>query len=172
MSKQLSSDQPIVERLHEADAEAFRELRLEGLNKHPEAFGASWDEEASLPISSFVKRLENSAVFGVRDAGRSLDGVVGFYVIKGAKQFHKGVLWGMYVRPEARNIGIGRALVQQVIAYAKPLVEELRLTVASSNAVACRLYSQAGFERYGVEPRALKVGGNYLDEDLMALRLQ
>ena len=172
MTKQFSSNQTNVERLCGVDAKAFRELRLEGLEKHPEAFGASWDEEVSLPPSSFVKRLDDGVVFGVKNTDQSLNGIVGFFVIGGVKQRHKGVLWGMYVRPEAQNLGVGQALVRQVIAHARPVVEELRLTVASSNEVACRLYSRAGFKKYGVEPRALKVGGNYLDEDLMALRLR
>ena len=172
MIAQLGPSQPKVERLGGADAEAFRELRLEGLKKHPEAFGASWAEEASLSTGDFERRLNSSAVFGVRNADQTLDGVVGFFVIGGEKQRHKGVLWGMYVRPEMRNLGIGWALVRQVITYAKPTVEELRLTVLPSNETARRLYSRAGFEKYGTEPRALKLGDIYLNEDLMALKLR
>jgi ribosomal protein S18 acetylase RimI-like enzyme len=84
---------------------------------------------------------------------------------------HKAVLWGMYVRPEARRTGLAAALVQHVIEHARPLVEEICLTVVASNVAARRLYSAAGFKEYGLERRALKVGREYYDEVLMALPL-
>jgi RimJ/RimL family protein N-acetyltransferase len=88
-----------------------------------------------------------------------------------AKLRHKGILWGMYVRPDGRGTGLAAALVQRVIQHARALVEEICLTVVSSNAAAYRLYSAAGFEQYGLERRALKVGNEYHDEVLMALPL-
>jgi RimJ/RimL family protein N-acetyltransferase len=63
------------------------------------------------------------------------------------------------------------SLVQRIIEQAKPRVEELCLTVVTSNTAAHRLYSAAGFEPYGLERRALKVGDEYYDELLMALVL-
>jgi RimJ/RimL family protein N-acetyltransferase len=88
-----------------------------------------------------------------------------------AKQRHKGMLWGMYVRAQARGTGLAAALVQQVAAHARPLVEQVCLTVVASNAAARRLYGAAGFEEYGLEQRALKVGTEYYDEVLMVLPL-
>lgn len=63
-------------------------------------------------------------------------------------------------------------LLQRVIEQARPLVEEIRLTVMDTNTAAHRLYSAVGFERYGLERRALKVGDDYYDDVLMALPLQ
>jgi len=34
-----------IRRLEPHDAAAYRDLRLEGLRNHPEAFGASWEDE-------------------------------------------------------------------------------------------------------------------------------
>ena len=89
-----------------------------------------------------------------------------------AKLRHKAVLWGMYVRIEARGTGLAACLVQRVIEHARPLVEEICLTVVASNIAGKRLYSAAGFEPYGIERRALKVGEEYFDEVLMALPLR
>ena len=100
-----------------------------------------------------------------------LVGVAGFRVEDAVKLRHKGVLWGMYVRPEARGTGLGASLVKRVVEHARTLVEELCLTVVASNTAACRLYSAAGFKEYGLERRALKVGSEYYDELLMALPL-
>jgi predicted GNAT family acetyltransferase len=70
----------------------------------------------------------------------------------------------IYVRPEARGTGLAAALVQQVVAHAGPLVEQVCLMVLASNVAARRLYSAAGFEEYGLEWRALKVGSEYYDQ--------
>ena len=162
-----------IRRLSLTDAVAYRDLRLAGLRAHPEAFGASWEEEAAHPLEWFEDRLDANAIFGgEQTAAMALRGVVGFYVPNGAKQRHKGVLWGMFIQPEARGTGLGRSLVARVLEYARQTVEEVRLTVVATNAAAIRLYEHAGFERYGLEQRALKISNDYHDEVLMALSLR
>jgi RimJ/RimL family protein N-acetyltransferase len=161
-----------VHRLETPDVTSYRELRLEGLKNNPEAFGASWDDESAKPARWWAERPETSTVFGGWIDDSPLLGVAGFHVNGSAKLRHKGVLWGMYVRPEARGSGLAASLVQRVIAHARTLVEEICVTVVASNAAAHRLYRTNGFEQYGLERRALKVGNEYHDEVLMALPLQ
>ena len=96
-----------VRRLSASDAVSYRALRLDGLRANPEAFGASWEEEAVQPLAWFADRLDRNVIFGGGPTGTSdLKGVVGFYVLGSAKQRHKGVLWGMFVQPEARGTGL------------------------------------------------------------------
>lgn len=159
-----------VRRLSTSDAVSYRELRLDGLRAHPEAFGASWQEETAQPLAWFADRLERNIIFGGGLANKSdFKGVVGFYIPDGAKQRHKGVLWGMFVQTEARGTGLGSSLVARVLEHAIQTVEEVRLTVVATNTAAIRLYERAGFEQYGLERRALKIGDDYHDEVLMAL---
>jgi ribosomal protein S18 acetylase RimI-like enzyme len=160
-----------VRRLETDDTAIYRELRLEGLEAHPESFGASWEDEIEKPDSWWSGRLESNTVFGGWIGKSPLLGVAGFHVPDAIKQRHKGVLWGMYVRSEARGTGLAASLLQHAIAHARPLVEEIRLTVMASNTAAKRLYSRAGFQPYGLERRALKVGDVYYDDVLMALPL-
>ena len=160
-----------VRRLETSDVAAYRELRLESLKDHPEAFGSSWEYEADKPISWWSQRLETNAVFGGWVNRSPLVGLAGLRVQERVKNRHKGVLCGMYVRPEARGTGLAAALVQQVIEHARTVVEEIRLTVVASNAPARGLYSAAGFEEYGLERRALKIACEYYDNVLMALPL-
>ena len=47
-------------------------------------------------------------------------------------------------------------------------VEILQLDVVSENEAARRLYASLGFVEYGIERKALKQGGRYYDEVLMA----
>ena len=161
-----------VRRLGANDVASYREIRLEGLKQHPEAFSLSWEEEAACPASWWAERLDTNIVFGAGIDGSPLLGVVGFRVHNAAKLRHKGILWGMYVRPPARGIGLAASLVRRIVEYAQPRVEEICLTVVASNTAACRLYRRAGFEQYGLERRALKIGQIYHDEALMALPLR
>lgn len=157
-----------LRRLGAADAASYRELRLEGLEAHPEAFAASFDDEAARPLPWFEDRLGNGIVFGGYADGGALVGVAGLLVPAAAKLRHKGMLWGMFVRPDARGTGLARILTERVIAHAEGVVEEVLLTVIATNIAAVRLYKGLGFEEYGCERRALKIGGDYHDELLMA----
>ena len=77
----------------------------------------------------------------------------------------------MYVRPGARQTGIGRKLAEAVIEHARRQVELLQLSVVSDNQAARRLYASLGFEEYGIEPRAAKYRGKYHDDVLMTKML-
>ena len=161
-----------VRRLETHDVADYRDLRLECLKAHPESFGSSWEYEAAKPASWWDERLQATTIFGGWGDNSQLVGAAGFRVDDVAKLRHKGVLWGMYVRPQARGTGLAAALVNEVIAHARTLVEDLHLKVVTSNDVAFRLYSAAGFEEYGLERRALKIGSTYYDERLMTLALK
>jgi ribosomal protein S18 acetylase RimI-like enzyme len=93
--------------------------------------------------------------------------IVGFQPLEGPKIAHKGVLWGMYVRPEARGTGLATALVGSLIEHAREHVEQIQLTVVSNNPRARRFYQRMGFSEYGLEKKALKYNGVYFDEVLM-----
>ena len=152
------------------DAALYRAIRLEALEAHPEAFGASFADEAAQPLTFFAGRLAGNTVFGGFD-GAMLLGAAGFRAQTGLKHAHKGLLWGMYVRPAARGTGLARELVDAVLAHAQGRVELVQLTVVADNVTARRLYEARGFVAYGMEARSLKVDGRYLDEVLMAKML-
>jgi RimJ/RimL family protein N-acetyltransferase len=60
----------------------------------------------------------------------------------------------------------------QLTRHAAGAIEEIRLSVVTTNAEAVRLYAKAGFSVYGLERRALKIDGRYYDELLMSLPLR
>jgi ribosomal protein S18 acetylase RimI-like enzyme len=154
-----------------ADAEAYRALRLAALLGHPEAFGASHAEEAARPLSVFAERIvppEPSRVFGAL-LGNELVGIAGFLASPSPKSRHRGTLWGVYVAPEQRGIGLAVALVEAVIAHAERHVLVLQARAVTSNIMALRLYERLGFISYGVEAKALCVDGVFHDEALLAL---
>lgn len=165
------SDPPFTLRpLTAEDAALYRDIRLEGLADSPDAFASTLECEQDEPLDRFAARLDNSFVLGAF-RGLRLVGVAGFYVQPKPKHMHKGMLWGMYVRPEARQAGIGRRLVEALIEHSRLHVELLQLLVISDNAPARRLYASLGFVEYGIERHATKYRGQYHDDVLMALPL-
>ena len=160
-----------LHRLTPQDAEAFRALRLEGLRIHPEAFAASWEEERERPLAWFAERLAGNVVLAGRLADATLAGMAGVMFYATPKLRHKALLWGMFVRPEARGSGLAAALVERAIEEASRAAEEMRLSVVISNQAAIRLYRRFGFRQYGIEPKALKLADRYYDEVLMARTL-
>lgn len=166
-----------VRKLTDADVEEFQQLRLRALRDDPEAFSASYEESRTVPLARVAQRLReestagDNCLLGAFDA--SLVGMVGFLRRQGIKERHKGFIWGMYVLPDVRGRGIGKALLSQAIAHAESLtgLVQIHLSVVSIQEAARHLYRALGFEVYGLEPRTLKVGEQYLDEELMVLRL-
>lgn len=157
---------PVIRRLGPQDADAHREIRLFGLTEAPEAFSTTYEVEAAKTREQIVKRLDDTVVFGAF-VDEVLVGVAGFAFAEDAREQHKGLLWGMYVRPEARRLKLGAALVQAVLDHAAQHVEQIRLIVIDNNAPAIALYERMGFVAYGVEPRALKGPSGYTDDRLM-----
>jgi ribosomal protein S18 acetylase RimI-like enzyme len=160
---------PEIRRLTGADAVAFRAIRLEGLERYPTAFGASFREEAERPLSSFADRLAQNFVLGAAGSN-GLAGIAGFQFHDSEKARHRGTLWGMYVREEARRTGVARRLVDGILAHARQRVEEIELSVWTENPAAIALYKSAGFVVTGRDDRALKIDGLYYDHLLMQVR--
>jgi ribosomal protein S18 acetylase RimI-like enzyme len=148
------------------EATLYREIRLEGLKQAPDAFASTFEREDAMPLSWFEERIVKGNVFAVFVDG-TLMGVAGYWPQEGIKECHKALLWGMYLRPDARGLGLGERLIEAIVAHASARVEQLQLGVADGNEAALRLYRKTGFSEYGREMKALKEGGRYLDEVLM-----
>ncbi len=86
---------------------------------------------------------------------------------------HIGHIAGMMVCAQARGQGVGRGLLAACLARARRAagLEMLTLSVTPTNRAAIHLYQQAGFECYGTLARAIKIGADYHDKDLMVLTL-
>ncbi|HWL24494.1 MAG TPA: GNAT family N-acetyltransferase [Ureibacillus sp.] len=164
-----------IKLLTDADAQEYQQLRLRALQINPESFGSTYEKEVVFTLDYVKERIsptDDKFVIGAFEDGL-LVGVARFMREMDQKVKHKGNIYGMFVAPEVRGLGVGRSILLEAINRAKKLdgLEQIHLSVVSSNQGAKKLYQSIGFKTYGVEPNALKDKGQYFDEDFMVLFL-
>ena len=170
----------LLRKLTDSDACAYREIRVEMCSRHPEAFGQTPEEVAEMPDDKFVEFMSASDVFPERFIlacfeGDRIIGTVAFRRFDLRKESHRGWIWSVYVRPEARGKGISRQLMQQVIDEARGMdgLELLTLTVTVTQANARAVYDSLGFVATGLIPQHFRLAdGRYVDCEEMVLRLR
>ena len=170
------NDAITIRQLGEDDAPEYRALRLRALREDGEGFMTTYEEAAARPLEATVERLrpqEGGFTLGAI-LGNTLVGMATLYTEDGRKERHRAEIVSVYVAPEARQRGVARRLLQEVIARAPavPHVEQIRLSTVTVNDGARALYRSLGFVPYGIEPRAVKDGNRYYDEEWMMLMLE
>ncbi len=159
-----------IRRLTPADLAAYRALRDEGLVRDSDAFRISVADDDALGEQAWRDRLARDFVVGVERGGQ-LVGIGGFARLPGEKASHKGLIWGMYVHPDARGAGVADLIMTTLLDFARSCVRQVQLTVAADNPRAVAFYERHGFIGYGVEPASIRrdrpEGSVYADEALM-----
>ena len=170
-----------VRALTRVDGHAWWRLRLRALADHPDAFAQALEDAVTDGERLSRERFEASAgiggsnrIFGAFTADEALAGVAGIVGNDRRKLRHRMEIGGVYVAPEARGTGAGRALIEACIDHARRVdgVLQVHIGVAAHNRAAARLYERCGFTWYAREPRLLLLpDGTMVDEDLMVLML-
>jgi RimJ/RimL family protein N-acetyltransferase len=157
------------------DAAALWHMRLEALEREPHAFSESAAEHQARNIEEVAARMSATAEsFGLGAFCKDrLIGILRFERAQREKNRHRASLHAVYVTPEYRGRGIARALLTEVLrlARAQQGLEQIELAVSTGQVAAKRLYEAFGFICFGREEHALKMGNQYVDYDLMVLRL-
>lgn len=159
------------------DAAAYWALRLEALQTEPFAFGKAAEEHHSTTVEQTAARIREMAghsfVVGAFEDG-ALVGIATFVREPGVKEHHKGHIYGVYVTASCRRKGLGNGMVSAILSKVKQdaSLEQVLLAVATRQETAGRLYRKLGFRTYGIEPNALKIGSDYVDEAHMILKVR
>ncbi|WP_221260320.1 GNAT family N-acetyltransferase [Acinetobacter sp. Tol 5] len=157
-----------VKILSKNELEDFRAIRLSALEKAPEMFGSTYLAEVDKPLIFFEACLTNSTVFGVFHKNK----IIGLATLTqeiSSKLSHKAYLSSVFIEPDFHKKGIASQLLTAIVDYSKNHIEQILLTVADNNKPAIQLYKKFGFETYGIEKKALKDNGKYIDEIMMKL---
>jgi GNAT superfamily N-acetyltransferase len=134
------------------DWQALRDIRLEALRTAPDAFGSTYEGEASRGEEHWHNRIARGGTFlaylpGAPDPA----GLIGGYT----EDPQTVELVSMYVRPDARGRGVSDALVATVVDWARTMnATTVHLWVTETNASARALYERCGFVLTG-EQQAL-----------------
>lgn len=117
-----------------------------------------------------LKRHPDAAVFVAEDDGAV---VARLSVARDPHSSSRHVAdLGLMVAATHRRRGIGNALLEQAVAWAREAgVTKLELHVFPWNEAAIALYESFGFEREGLRRRHYRRDGDYVDAILMALHL-
>ncbi|MGZ4925166.1 MAG: N-acetyltransferase family protein [Halobacteriota archaeon] len=156
------------------DVAAFRKIRLQAILDSPSAIWPTYDEVArqtDKEIEARIIRTDTQVVLGAF-IDSELAGIAGLHREPLDQVRHKAVLWGVFVSPGWRREGLARKLVARVQSLAREEgVLQIQLCVNAENLRARNLYRSLGFKSFGVEPRAMRIGDKYFDEEHMILQL-
>jgi GNAT superfamily N-acetyltransferase len=138
-----------------ADWQALRDIRLDSLREAPDAFAVSYAEDAAVTEAQWRDRAGGQwTMFLAFVPGLSVAhpgqeqpaGMAGCFPAE-AGSVH---LVAMFVRPAARGRGVGEALIEAVLGWARDHgAASLDLWVTEANKPARRLYERCGFTPTG-----------------------
>ena len=168
----------VIGQLSPDDWPKYREIRLQALQTSPTSFASTYDECVVYPDEYWRSQLEKSKrkeellVLCALDQEK----VVGMIVLQWHNKSivkHVTEIHGVYVTSSYRGQGVGKLLLDAVIAAAKQDLHctKVKLGVNAENTKALKLYTSYGFKVVGKHERELRYGSVYCDELLLEKRL-
>lgn len=135
------------------DWRLYRAVRLSSLKDSPDSFGSTYERETEFSDSEWQSRLEpssraKSALPLVAETDGTVVGLAwGLIQEPDIKVAH---IYQMWVAPSQRGKGIGKALLNEIEAWARGRgCDLLALDVTTTNEAAVGLYLSSGFVPVG-----------------------
>jgi ribosomal protein S18 acetylase RimI-like enzyme len=140
---------PTIRRFAPHEWATYKDIRLRALADSPEAFGSTLADGLLRPDAEWAERLETGA-----------NSAFDLPLLAEANEKPVGLAWGrieepdlatahlyqVWVDPDYRGLGIGKRMLEIVIAWAKAMdASTLELSVTDRDSPARRLYIRAGF---------------------------
>ena len=129
--------------------QVLRDIRLAALRDAPHAFGSTYAEQAASAEADWRRRIRRGRTFFAYvpevDGNEPAGLVGGFQENPGTVE-----LVSLWVRPQARGLGVGEALVDAVIKWARARnATSVHLWFTEMNFHARMLYERCGFTPTG-----------------------
>ena len=125
--------------------QVLRDIRLDALRDAPNAFGSTYAEQVASVEADWRRRLSRGGTFFAYVPEVNGDEPTG---LVGAFQGNPGTveLVSLWVRPHARGLGVGEALVAAVVDWARARnARSVHLWLTETNRHARILYERCGF---------------------------
>ncbi|MEN5033696.1 GNAT family N-acetyltransferase [Pseudomonas sp. TWI929] len=151
----------IVRPITAGDWRPYRELRLKALRESQDAFASTYelesareDDEWEARIAAVASSKSAQAFFAVKR-----NEICGLVWCKASDVEADVVeIFQMWVAPDARGFGVGRALLERALSWARGYgAQRVRLGVTVADSPAMRLYKASGFQPVGI-PELLREG--------------
>jgi GNAT superfamily N-acetyltransferase len=142
---------------------------LRALSDSPDAFASTFAREAERSDDEWVSRLSRGTKSPqnlplVAEVDGEPSGLAWARIEEDEPTIAH--LFQVWVAPERRQLGIGKALLETVIAWARSARAQcVALTVTCGDSPAMRLYLRAGFVPIG-EPQPLRAGSALLSQSM------
>jgi RimJ/RimL family protein N-acetyltransferase len=161
-------------KLDPAALHLYKTIRLECLQKYPNNFGTTYEEEVETVKYKFDDIISNGHetdfLMGAFN-DEVIIGICGFIQEKRLKTKHVGELSQMFVKHEYNGMGIGYHLLLATIneAFKNNDLQKIILAVAENNTAAQHVYKKCGFKQYGKLENYFKHNDMYETQLFMAL---
>lgn len=148
------------------DFAILREIRLEALKLHPEAYSSAYEDWEKFSEDEWRAKL-SAPVFAAFDGAKPV-GLIGLWPQNGARTEHRAIIVMVYVQDHMRGQGVAKKLLHAVQDYAQTAgIFQLELSVSADNVAAHQLYLREGFVEFGRRPNWICVDGHMTDELMM-----
>jgi ribosomal protein S18 acetylase RimI-like enzyme len=107
-------------------------------------------------VDAVVGRMDHDAMFGVAieaESESSPEELIAFYMLRGLDEGYPSPMYGVYVAPAVRRLGIASLTIRHAIAFCKlNQLPALQLKVYPENHAAVGAYSAMGFTPLREQP--------------------
>lgn len=150
--------------------EEYKNLRLEALQKEPQAFSSSYEEEVQSSDQDWKDKLikfsgEGNFLVLFAEIDGKLVGTMNTHIDGFLKMRHVAYLYGVYVNSNYRGKGVGKKLLEGILEWigSHPEIIKISLDVTTTQQAAIALYKKFGFEIIGEFKKELFVKGKFYD---------
>ena len=164
-----------VRRLTPEQTDAYVEVRQRMLREEPWSFGSSPSDDLER------ERRRARDMLGDEDwaciaamSGEAIVSTARVFRTTRPKQAHAASIVSVWTDPAFRGRGLARRVLLTAIDIARgwPDVELVELSVSARCEPARRLYESLGFTTWGVQPDAMRVGGESAAEHYMQMAIE
>lgn len=146
----------------------YRELRLEALQKDPQAFGQNYDKALNFPDSYWIDHLERSQtknkilVYFAENKGKII-GMIGAFFYINPETEDSAQIFGVYVNEKFRGIGVAHGLQEKLLSEIQNIkdLRKVRVMVNKTQTDAVNLYQHGNFKLIKTEKEILGDGKEY-----------